>query len=100
MVGPEHLRDCPPFIALRPQSSIQLFPKLLTVVCGLRTRQYVCMRTQVENGILALPDVMDSSHSVVNALIDQGKVEVMKTLSSGAASCCKKKFHAKILVST
>lgn len=90
----------PPFIALRPQSSSQLFPKLLTVVCGLRTRQYVCMRTQVENGILAMPDVMDSSHSVVNATIDEGKVQVMKTLSSGGASCCKKKFHAKTLVST
>lgn len=81
----------PPFIAPRPQSSSQLFPKLLTVVCGLRTRQYVCMCTQVENGILAMLDVMDSSHSVANAIIDEGKVEVMKTLSSGGASCCKKK---------
>ena len=56
------------------------------------------MHTKLQNGALRNGQ---QPHSVVNAFIDQGEVEAMKTLiGCRAPRCDKDQFRAKMTVST
>ena len=75
-----------------------LIPRLMIVIFGLGMRLLVHMRTKLQNGALRNGQ---QPHSVVNAFIDQGEVEAMKTLiGCRALRCDKDQFRAKMTVST
>ena len=64
----------------------------MTVVFDLGTRLHVRMRTRLENGVLHNEQ---QSGSAVNSFFDQGKFEVMKTVSDLEAACYDEhQFHA------